>query len=39
MVSYSRKVLHSSSPNENNGMLLEVVAHSRDIGGYFNPVG
>jgi hypothetical protein len=39
MISYSRKVFHPSSPNENNGVLLEIVAYSRDIGGYFNPVG
>jgi hypothetical protein len=39
MIPNSRKIFYPSSSNENNGMLLEVVANPRDISGDFDPIG
>jgi hypothetical protein len=35
----SRKVLHPPPSNENNGVLLEVVANPRDISSNFHSIG
>lgn len=35
----ARKILDLSAPHKNNRMLLKVVAHARNIGSDFHPVG
>ena len=39
MIPNSRKVFHPSSPNEDNGVFLEVMANPWDISGYFDSIG
>jgi hypothetical protein len=38
MVSNSRQVFDSPSPDENDGVFLKVVPDSRDIGGDLDPI-
>jgi hypothetical protein len=39
VVTNTRKILNPAAANKHNGVLLEVVADSRDIAGNFHPVG
>ena len=39
MIPHAGQVLHPSSSNENNGVFLEVMANTRDVGSYFNAIG
>jgi hypothetical protein len=38
MIPNSWKIFYPSSSNENNGMLLEVVANPRDVRGDLDPI-
>jgi len=38
VVAHPGKILHAASPDQHNGVLLEVVSHARDISRDFNPV-
>ncbi len=38
MVANTREVLDTSTTNQNDGVFLQVVPDSRDIGGYLDPV-
>ena len=39
MITHTRKVLHPSAANENDGVFLEVVAFTADVGDDFESVG
>lgn len=39
MVSNSWQVFHPSPPNEDDGVFLEVMPDSRNIGSHFDPIG
>jgi len=39
MVSCTRQILHPAAPDEDNAMLLQIVAFTGDITCHFNPVG
>lgn len=39
MVPDSGKVLHSTAPNENDGVLLQIMADPGNVGRHFDPVG
>ena len=38
MVTHTRKILNTSTTNQHNTMLLQVVAHTRNIRAYLNSV-
>jgi hypothetical protein len=39
VISNARKVLNSTTSDKNNGVLLQVVAFARNVGGDFDTVG
>ncbi len=39
VIPYSRKVFYPASPNKDNGVFLEVMANTGDVGSHFNAVG
>src|SRR6185369_2651059 len=39
VIADARKILHTAATNENNGVLLQVVANARDVSGDFDPIG
>ncbi len=39
MIADARQIFYSASPDNNDGVLLEIVALARDIGGYLLAVG
>ena len=38
MVAHPGKVLDTSTADQNDGVFLQIVADSRNVGGYLNPV-
>jgi hypothetical protein len=39
VISNAGKILHTTPTKQNNGVLLEIVAFSRDVTGYFETIG